>query len=417
MSAESTSNEPIDLASTDPVEPAGAVQAAVDPPAVGEERTAAEASEREDERADPPANVGAEAEPPVADATRAAQPWPAPTWGAPVGLDDLLEQARARTAARQPRPWRPEDDDLDPTSDAGWEKATEHELIAVRPEDIPAVLSGDRASSAGAGAGEAGSANVWSPGATGSTASAAPGATAATPTGSSAATTATTPSSGWTTAASDWPTTSTVWGPPPGAPGTVPSATSANAQGTTAATAAPAIAPLGFAPAIVAPVGVPAAPADRRWRRGARRARRGLEAAARPFLMVALFAFGVSLGWYGWVRTLPPVAAASQPAGQAPDAQTTDAVPIQVQSLIAAIDKDDQQQIQVVVPADPYRIWAGEVARWNLANLGGAQPYRTYVNGTDSATELLIFGTTTDGSPIAFNLVVHIHDGVISDFR
>jgi hypothetical protein len=393
--------EPIDPA-TEPLEPAGAVQAAEDPPAVGEERATEQAGEFTNR--------------PAPDPTAATPAFDPRAWGGPA-LGDLLEQARARTAARQPVPWRPEDDDLDPTSDTGWEKASEHELIAVRPEDIPAVLSTDRAGApfaapSGAPAVDAAPvASVWSPRPAGAAAAAQPSASTAT--------------TSWTSQASDWPTTSTVWGPPPstpvhGSPGTLSPAAAAAAAAGAGAAATPPIAEAAtgaFTPTLVPPVGVPAAPPDTRWRRGTRRVRRGFEAAARPFLMLAIFGLGASLGWYSWVRTLPPVVAASQPATRAADTQTTDQVPIQVQSLIAAIDKDDQQQIQVVVPADAYRVWVGEIARWNLASLSGAQPYRTFVNGTNSATELLIFGTTTDGSPIAFNLVVHIHDGVISDFR
>src|SRR4051794_8874478 len=43
----------------------------------------------------------------------------------------------------QPEPWKPKDGDLDPTSDSGWEKATKHELRAIRPEDVAYLTKTD----------------------------------------------------------------------------------------------------------------------------------------------------------------------------------------------------------------------------------------------------------------------------------
>jgi hypothetical protein len=41
------------------------------------------------------------------------------------------------TPPPQPEPWKPSAKLLDPSRDDGWDAATAHELIAIRPEDIP----------------------------------------------------------------------------------------------------------------------------------------------------------------------------------------------------------------------------------------------------------------------------------------
>src|SRR5262249_58452105 len=49
-----------------------------------------------------------------------------------------VEVRRREIAQAQPSAWVPTAADLDPNSDVGWDAATKHELIAIRPEDVPA---------------------------------------------------------------------------------------------------------------------------------------------------------------------------------------------------------------------------------------------------------------------------------------
>jgi hypothetical protein len=244
----------------------------------------------------------------------------------------------------QPEPWTPKSTDLDPTSDRGWEKAAEHELRAIRPEDVEGLIKRD-------------------------------------PEFAAAYARAT-----------------------------------ANALPMTEAVA-------GSAPAsnvIELPVPDPEAaviPSERRWRRAARRARGGLNAAARPFLMLALFGLGVALGWRAYVGMAPsPTAPAPAAATAAAEGATTD-VPPQVQSLVAALRADDQAKVQTVVPSQPYRYLAGELSKWGFKSIRGAEALWTYAHGPDTVTEILIGGLTQDGSNLTINLVVHVHDGNITEFR
>ena len=163
------------------------------------------------------------------------------------------------------------------------------------------------------------------------------------------------------------------------------------------------------------PPEVALAPRDRILRRGARRAKRGIQAAARPVVLIALFGVGFALGWTTWLRAQPAPETAAQPA--ALEAGTTTDIPTPVQSLVTALTSDNQTQLQTVIPADPYRLLAGELSRRDVAKIQGARALSTYSNGSDSATEILIFGYDSAGGPVFFNLVVHLHFGVISEFR
>jgi hypothetical protein len=282
-------------------------------------------------------------------------PAPAPE---PAPQPTLLEIQRRLMAASQPPPWKPKGPELDPTSEKGWETAAQHELRAIREEDLP-TLPPPPAEALPPGLGGAAGAGGTAP-------YPAPGL------------------EGWP---ASWIATDVA-----AAPGIDAGSNVVELQQPTAL-----------------------APTERRWRRRIREAKTGLERAARPVLLVALFGFGMSLGWWTWARNVSPVMAPAPPAVVEPG--TTDAVPTQVQSLLAALNADNHTQMQVVVPAEPYRLLAGELARRGVAKIVGARAMATYTSGPDSATEILIGGTNGDNEPVYLNLVVHIHDGQISDFR
>jgi len=239
----------------------------------------------------------------------------------------------------QPEPWHPKAKDLDPSSDTGWEVAAKHELRAVRPEDVAALVQADPEFAA---------------------AYARATADALVP-GSAAGATLT----------------------------LLPDATAAPAE----------------------------APKEPRGRRAGRRVKRGLEASARPFLMLSLFGLGVAFGWRMFVGTIPAPTAVSPATATTQAEGTTTDVPPQVQSLLAALQSDDQNKVQTVVPSDPYRYLAGELTKWGFKSIRGAEALWTFAKGNDSVTEILIAGTTSDGSGITINLVVHLHNGDITEFR
>jgi hypothetical protein len=134
-------------------------------------------------------------------------------------------------------------------------------------------------------------------------------------------------------------------------------------------------------------------------------------------MLVALFVLGILLGSTYWTRAQPAPQTAETVPAATHEPGTTSAVPPQIQSLIAALQADDQSQIQLVVPADPYRLLAGELAGDGFTRIVGATALTTYAVGPDSATEILITGDDAQGNQGTINLVVHLHNGQISDFR
>jgi hypothetical protein len=134
-------------------------------------------------------------------------------------------------------------------------------------------------------------------------------------------------------------------------------------------------------------------------------------------MLIALFGLGVVLGSTVYTRAQPAPVAEAQVPQATREPGTSDQIPPQIQSLVAALNADDQAQIQVVVPAQPYRLLAGELAGDGITRILGARAMTTYTVGPDSATEILVTGDDGQGNALTFNLVVHMHNGAITDFR
>jgi hypothetical protein len=134
-------------------------------------------------------------------------------------------------------------------------------------------------------------------------------------------------------------------------------------------------------------------------------------------MLIALFGLGIVLGSTVYTRAQPAPVAAEQVAQATREPGTSDQIPPQIQSLVAALNADDQAQIQLVVPAQPYRLLAGELAVDGITRILGARAMKTYTVGPDSATEILVTGDDGQGNALTFNLVVHMHNGAITDFR
>ncbi|HEY7131137.1 MAG TPA: hypothetical protein VH440_02745, partial [Candidatus Limnocylindrales bacterium] len=193
------------------------------------------------------------------------------------------------------------------------------------------------------------------------------------------------------------------------------------AYGTPAAATAGAALPAAALPAaavgVAGPAVAPAPAGPSRIRRAGTRAKSGTLAASRPVMLIVLFIGGIVLGAAAWNRQNVAIHAAAVPPPVVTEKNTTDTVPPQIQSLLTALRSDNMASVQLVVPADPYRLLAGELAAEGIADIGAAGALSTYTSGSDSATEILIQGQDLSGQYVAFNLVVHMHDGQITDFR
>jgi hypothetical protein len=348
---------------------------------------------------------------PVVEPTAPAVPNPAPgtpntAAATPSLFQDReltpVEQKRLDVARMQPKPWEPSDAELDPNSDTGWDEAAGHELIAIRPEDVPAVQTV-------AAPPPAPITPLIPPAAADAAADAAATASAAGATGAASAASTVAPA----TTSSNWaraglPASTAAGWVPSDADTTFGAPAAATAPAATAAAATTLAEPTALAP-------VPAGPS--RARRAGRAAKAGTLAATRPVMLIILFVGGILLGATAWNRQQVAVQAAAVPPPVVADRGTTDTIPPQIQSLLAALRSDNMASVQLVVPAAPYRLLAGELAAEGVADIGAAGALSTFTSGSDTATEILIQGQDLSGQYVAFNLVVHMHDGVITDFR
>jgi len=392
-----------------------------------------EPTQAEPTQAEPAAGIEAAAagEPPQDEPTAGVESPPTPSSPTPsivlappsIFRDRELTPIEARRQAIervQPKPWEPTDADLDPNRDDGWERAADHELIAVRPEDVILPPAFTPPAPSGTASGPAATATPLP----------ADGGTHALPVADpTAAQRYLAPS----TSALAWSKGGTAAPPAsaslPSAPFTPFGAATASPllspipSGAQPATAGAATAGAGIGAAAAIPpeaaavaVAAGAVPRRRPWAAGMP-ARGGARAAARPVMLIALFGLGVVLGSTVYTRAQPAPVAEAQVPQATREPGTSDQIPPQIQSLVAALNADDQAQIQVVVPAQPYRLLAGELAGDGITRILGARAMTTYTVGPDSATEILVTGDDGQGNALTFNLVVHMHNGAITDFR
>lgn len=139
--------------------------------------------------------------------------------------------------------------------------------------------------------------------------------------------------------------------------------------------------------------------------------RRGLFRLASFALLSALFIGGIAGGVAVFHRLQPPPPVVGD--------VTTNGVgtPTAVQELVSALESNDSDSLRAAVDADPYRLLAGEMQRWDVKTVSSVETLATMADGPRSATEIVIEGRSSDESPLLFNLIVHVENGVITEFR
>lgn len=179
----------------------------------------------------------------------------------------------------------------------------------------------------------------------------------------------------------------------------------------------PIVEPLTPDPSPLLPDVVPVMPIDRVPQAAApglgRRARLALGAwrIARPLMSLGLLVVGIALGaaLFGAVQPKDPVVVAGNPGTVAP--------PAAVQEFISALAANNSDAVRAAVPPDPYRLLAGELTARSYQEITSVDTLGTVMDGTRSATEIIIHGTASGGQNIVVNLVVHADNGVIVNFR
>ena len=138
---------------------------------------------------------------------------------------------------------------------------------------------------------------------------------------------------------------------------------------------------------------------------------RGMKRILAVAFTVLLLVGGVAIGYNRYLANQP----VQQPVG---DPVTSGVQPAPaVQELVAALATNDADAIRSAVPPDPYKLLTNEMERWSFGEVAAVETLSTYVDGPRTSTAVILRGTSTDGSPVAINLVVQTMDGAIVSFR
>ena len=137
----------------------------------------------------------------------------------------------------------------------------------------------------------------------------------------------------------------------------------------------------------------------------------GLRRVGLVFLAIVFFAGGAALGYAAFVasRVPPPIPGDVGTAGAQP--------PPVVQEFIAALGRNDSDAIRSALPPQPHKDLTDLMTSYGIQNLNGTEVLGTLVDGTRSATEIVMTGARTNGNPFAINLVILADSGQIKGFR
>lgn len=165
------------------------------------------------------------------------------------------------------------------------------------------------------------------------------------------------------------------------------------------------------APAVDATPAAPAsdpAAAPGRGRRLAMAA--GLLWVVRWLFALALFVAGLAIGNMIFQATQAPDVAVVDPS-------VNGEPPAVVREFIGALAADDADAIRSALGPDPHAKLTSEFKRFDVGQVASVETLSTQVDGTRTATAVVIKATTTTGMPIAINLVILADGATIEGFR
>ncbi len=193
--------------------------------------------------------------------------------------------------------------------------------------------------------------------------------------------------------------------PVPTTPDPVPAADAPAPPLTPAATSS-TVAPAADA---VAPEDASQTTEQRRPRRLAFTAR--MLAVARWLFALALFIAGIALGNLIFQATQAP------PVAVAVDGSVQGDPPAVVREFIGALGAGDAAAMRSSMAAEPYARLIAEMRKLNVAEISSVETLSTSVDGTRTATAVVLKAVTTANVPIAMNLVILNDGGTIEGFR
>jgi len=128
-------------------------------------------------------------------------------------------------------------------------------------------------------------------------------------------------------------------------------------------------------------------------------------------MTLLLLAGGGAIGAAIFQRTQPPPILVG-------DVSTggVDAPPV-VKELTDALTTNNADSIRSAVSTGPYEKLAAELQQWDIQGVTSVETLATMKDGPRTATEIIIRAKTADGNPLIINLVVHVADNKIVNFR
>jgi hypothetical protein len=132
----------------------------------------------------------------------------------------------------------------------------------------------------------------------------------------------------------------------------------------------------------------------------------------RGAVAIALFVFGLSLGnliYQGNEPTSPTLIVDPSTEGAEP--------PAIVREFIGALSAGDTDALRSSLSAEPHARLTAEFKRFGIQQITGVETLSTHVDDDRTATEIVMQGTTSDGTPISINLVVLTSGNTIEGFR
>ena len=128
-------------------------------------------------------------------------------------------------------------------------------------------------------------------------------------------------------------------------------------------------------------------------------------------LTVVLFFGGVTLGATTFQRTRPV------PVGFDGAIAVTDPPPAVAQEFIAALGANDSDAMRSSLSEPPNKDLTNEFTRFDIKKVKSVDTLGTAVDGSRSATEVLLHAEKSDGLPFEVNLVILVDGGTIEGFR
>jgi hypothetical protein len=128
-------------------------------------------------------------------------------------------------------------------------------------------------------------------------------------------------------------------------------------------------------------------------------------------LAISLFVGGIALGATTFQRTRPV------PEGVGGVVTVAEPPAAVAQEFIRALANNDADAMRSSLSAQPNKDLTDEFERFSIQRIVSVETLGTHVDGTRSATEILLRAEKTDGLPFEVNLVILVDGGQIEGFR